>query len=42
MEEGGEERSSWLGPALNCHQGSQRGDRSDPPNPPPPGKELGG
>lgn len=22
-EEGREERSSWLGPALSCHQGSQ-------------------
>lgn len=30
-EEGWEERSSWLGPVLSCHPGSQRRDRSDPP-----------
>lgn len=30
-EGGGEERSSWLGPVLSCHPGSQSRDRSDPP-----------
>lgn len=40
-EEGREELSSWLGPALSCHQGSHPRGRSNLPNSPSPGKKSG-